>query len=54
MPEAGTSDAFHMAGDANWAADFQGHLQGHLTWEEMPQQLLDIRGFSFFTQCETG
>lgn len=53
MQEAGTSDAFHFAGDASRAADFQGHLQGHLTWEAMPQQLLDDRVVSYFMQSET-
>lgn len=48
MPEAVTSDTFHIAGDASRAADFQGHLQGHLTREEIPQQLLDDGGLFIF------
>lgn len=48
MPEVGTSDTFYIVDDASRAADFQGHFQGHLTWEEMPQQLLDDGGFFIF------
>lgn len=48
MPEAGALGAFHIAGDASRAAGFQGLMQGHLTWEEIPQQLLDDGGLFIF------
>lgn len=39
-----TWDAFHFAGKASRATNFQGHLPGYLTQDEIPQPSFQIGG----------